>query len=108
MNLSPYPPSNASMFSLDPEATSALIQALYARLEEQGVSGDGWDEGKERSRDGIITREAAMGGNTVRPKSRNGLDIGIDAEAKADHVLRRVDRFVLLLSSSFCSLPDKS
>ncbi|GAA5975337.1 hypothetical protein JCM11641_005942 [Rhodosporidiobolus odoratus] len=94
-DLSPYPASNASFVSLDPEVTASLIQNLYARLEAQGVPGDGWDEGKERSRDGIINREVTLGGDTVRPlKGRHiGMPMTIDEEAKADHVLRRVDRY---------------
>ncbi|KAK4048238.1 hypothetical protein OIV83_004943 [Microbotryomycetes sp. JL201] len=43
-------------YSSDLEPTAALIQQLYARLDAQGVVGDGWAEGKERSRDGLINR----------------------------------------------------
>ncbi|BGP16983.1 hypothetical protein JCM10213_007429 [Rhodosporidiobolus nylandii] len=94
-NTSPYPPSNASFVSIDPETTASLIQNLYARLDAQGVPGDGWDEGKERSRDGIIGREAMLGGDTMRPSKGKhvAMPIGVDEEAKADHVLRRVDRY---------------
>ncbi|GAA5867012.1 hypothetical protein JCM8547_008408 [Rhodosporidiobolus lusitaniae] len=94
-NLSPYPPSNASFVSIDPETTAQLIQTLYARLDAQGVPGDGWDEGKERSRDGIINREAALGFDSVLIQKRRSTVIPMDQddEAKADHVLRRVDRY---------------
>ncbi|GAA5836676.1 hypothetical protein JCM11251_002694 [Rhodosporidiobolus azoricus] len=94
-NLSPYPASNSSFVSIDPETTACLIQHLYARLDAQGVPGDGWDEGKERSRDGIINREAMQGGDTVRPpKGKHiALPMNQDEEARADHVLRRVDRY---------------
>lgn len=90
------PPSTISPqqpFSTDPslDLTANLIQRLYARLEEQGVPGDGWEEGRERSRDGIINREEAMeGGATVRaPK---GAIVSEIAQRKEDSVLRRVDR----------------
>ncbi|GAA6002874.1 hypothetical protein JCM10207_001877 [Rhodosporidiobolus poonsookiae] len=94
-NISPYPQSNASVFSIDPETTATLIQNLYARLDAQGVHGDGWDEGKERSRDGIISREMLQGGETLRPRKGKlvALPSNADEEAKADHVLRRVDRY---------------
>ncbi|GAA5891792.1 hypothetical protein JCM6882_006209 [Rhodosporidiobolus microsporus] len=94
-NLSPYPASNASFVSIDPETTASLIQHLYARLDAQGVPGDGWDEGKERSRDGIINREAMQGGDTLRPPKGKHIALPMDQDetAKADHVLRRVDRY---------------
>lgn len=94
MPLAP-PPSAVSPqqpFSTDPslELTANLIQKLYARLEEQGVPGDGWEEGRERSRDGIINREEVEGGATVRaPK---GAIVSETAQRKEDSVLKRVDR----------------
>lgn len=82
----------------DPDGVAALVQQLYARLDDQGVFGDGWDEGKERSRDGIILR---LDPNRDLPPPSSPLqarvavpnDPGLDA--KADRVLRKVDRFVL-------------
>ena len=69
---------------------------LYARLDAQGVRGDGWDEGKERTRDGIINREIAEGGQSaLRSLDRRksvAAPLNQDEEAKADQVLRRVDR----------------
>ena len=69
---------------------------LYARLDAQGVRGDGWDEGKERTRDGIINREIAEGGqNAIRALDHRKsivAPLNQDEEAKADQVLRRVDR----------------
>ena len=101
LDLSPYPSSNVSFNSYtDPDGVAALVQRLYARLDEKGVHGDGWDEGKERSRDGIILREVGEqdgvpeGEPIVEPR------IDVDEEAKADHILRRVDRCVFALSSS--------
>ncbi|ORY87450.1 rab-GTPase-TBC domain-domain-containing protein [Leucosporidium creatinivorum] len=90
------PPSSVSPqqpFSADPslDLTAGLIQKLYARLEEQGVPGDGWEEGRERSRDGIIHREEVEGGATVRaPK---GAVVSETAQLKEDSVLKRVDRY---------------
>ena len=92
---SPYPASTSS-FTSDPEVTAGLIRMLYARLDAQGVRGDGWDEGKERTRDGIINREVAEGGQSaIRPPEKGkgaALPLNQDEEARADQVLRRVDR----------------
>ena len=71
------------------DPTAALIQKLYARLDEQGVSGDGWDEGLERSRDGIINREELAEGVRTLDRKNSVLDRQLD---KQDYVLKRVDR----------------
>lgn len=96
-NASPYPPSGASFNSFtDPDGVAALVQQLYARLDEQGVPGDGWAEGKERSRDGIILREDLTAEGLNRSTASKGkhavLPMSPEEEAKADHVLKRVDR----------------
>ncbi|BGP56173.1 hypothetical protein JCM8202v2_003785 [Rhodotorula sphaerocarpa] len=98
----PHPtprPGSGSAFSTatDPDGVAALVQQLYARLDSQGVHGDGWDEGKERSRDGIILRfdpdrEAASVAPSQHPKTPIILD-DPDLAAKADSVLKRVDRY---------------
>lgn len=92
---SPYPASTSS-FTSDPEVTAGWIRMLYARLDAQGVRGDGWEEGKERTRDGIINREIAEGGqNAIRALDHRKsivAPLNQDEEAKADQVLRRVDR----------------
>ncbi|GEM07931.1 GTPase activating protein [Rhodotorula toruloides] len=97
-NTSPYPPSGASFNSFtDPDGVAALVQQLYARLDEQGVPGDGWSEGKERSRDGIILREDLSTEGLNRSAASKGkhvvLPMSPEEEAKADHVLKRVDRY---------------
>ncbi|GAA5897877.1 uncharacterized protein JCM6883_000849 [Sporobolomyces salmoneus] len=93
---SPYPASTSS-FTSDPEVTAGWIRMLYARLEAQGVRGDGWDEGKERTRDGIINREIAEGGQSairsLDQRKSVAAPLNQDEEAKADQVLRRVDRY---------------
>ncbi|GAA5873022.1 hypothetical protein JCM16303_006917 [Sporobolomyces ruberrimus] len=93
---SPYPASTSS-FASDPEVTAGWIRMLYARLDAQGVRGDGWDEGKERTRDGIINREIAEGGQSAfrPPEHRQSVaaPLNQDEAAKADQVLRRVDRY---------------
>lgn len=71
------------------DPTAALIQKLYARLDAQGVSGDGWDEGLERSRDGIINREELAQGVRTLDRKNSVLDRQTDKE---DYVLKRVDR----------------
>lgn len=83
--------------ALSPESTASLIQALYARLDAQGVMGDGYMEGQERSRDGIIGREAAMGGLTLGRdgKGKGKADeFGTDGvlTSQEESILRRVDR----------------
>lgn len=75
---------STSAADLDP--TAALIRKLYARLDEQGVPGDGWEEGKERSRDGIINRELAEGMETMRLSQSPTL------VEEGDAVLKKVDR----------------
>ncbi|BGP00236.1 hypothetical protein NBRC10513v2_004461 [Rhodotorula toruloides] len=97
-NASPYPPSGASFNSFtDPDGVAALVQQLYARLDEQGVPGDGWSEGKERSRDGIILREDLSTEGLNRSTASKGKHVALpmspEEEAKADHVLKRVDRY---------------
>ena len=79
--------SRESAGEFDP--TAALIQKLYARLDEQGVSGDGWDEGLERSRDGIINREELAQGVRTLDRKNSVLDKQLN---KQDYVLKRVDR----------------
>lgn len=75
---------------LDP--TAALIQKLYARLDAQGVSGDGWDEGLERSRDGIINRHDLKDGvASLATQQTSRMDKAVD---KQDYILKRVDRSV--------------
>lgn len=71
------------------DPTAALIQKLYARLDQQGVSGDGWDEGLERSRDGIINRDELAQGVRTLDRKNSILDRQTDKE---DYVLKRVDR----------------
>ncbi|KAI5479155.1 GTPase activating protein [Pseudohyphozyma bogoriensis] len=87
---------NTSQSALESEEhTAALIKSLYDRLEEQGVPGDGWDEGRERSRDGIICREEALGIETVKLQ-RNGVakkQGHEDGGEKQDSILKRVDRY---------------
>ncbi|TNY19413.1 rab-GTPase-TBC domain-containing protein [Rhodotorula diobovata] len=106
-DLSPYPSSSVSFNSYtDPDGVAALVQRLYARLDEKGVHGDGWDEGKERSRDGIILREVveADGVPEGEPivEQRN-----VDEESKADHILRRVDRYGFFSNSHPAALSSQ-
>lgn len=91
--------TSTSTEELDP--TALLIRRLYERLEEQGVPGDGWDEGRERSRDGIINREEAEGAATVGRSKGKGVANGLMTEEvlengqiskKEEFVMKRVDR----------------
>lgn len=93
----PHPGSGAYFNNAtDPDGVAALVQQLYARLDDQGVYGDGWDEGKERSRDGIILRldpERDLPPPSPKPHSHQvAIPNDPDLVAKADQVLRRVDR----------------
>ncbi|SGY13701.1 BQ5605_C010g05949 [Microbotryum silenes-dioicae] len=78
---------------LDP--TAALIQSLYARLDVQGVPGDGWDEGLERTRDGLINREVCEETATMNSLNKKGKQVlsAQGAEEEEDRVLKRVDRY---------------
>lgn len=104
------PSLNASAVS-DMDHTANLIRKLYARLEERGVPGDGWDEGRERSRDGIISREEAEGVNTIgrggrglaelsSPSAgdRNSTFVGV-LPPQEEQILKRVDRYGFFSSS---------
>ena len=93
----PHPASGACFNSAtDPDGVAALVQQLYARLDDQGVYGDGWDEGKERSRDGIILRldpDRDLPPKSPKPHPHQlAIPNDLDLAAKADKVLRRVDR----------------
>lgn len=93
----PHPASGACFNSAtDPDGVAALVQQLYARLDDQGVYGDGWDEGKERSRDGIILRldpDRDLSPKSPQPHPHQlAIPNDPDLAAKADKVLRRVDR----------------
>lgn len=93
----PHPGSGACFNSAtDPDGVAALVQQLYARLDDQGVYGDGWDEGKERSRDGIILRldpDRDLPPKSPKPHPHQlAIPKDPDLAAKADKVLRRVDR----------------
>lgn len=105
----PPPPDAAeedSRKGLDP--TADLIRQLYTRLDTVGVPGDGWEEGVERSRDGIINRLGE--GDLEHEGSReSAVDSGSRSEetqgrqastspTKEDQILKRVDRFVVLCS----------
>ncbi|GAA5988042.1 hypothetical protein JCM10908_002039 [Rhodotorula pacifica] len=94
----PHPGSGACFNSAtDPDGVAALVQQLYARLDDQGVFGDGWDEGKERSRDGIILRLDPKVDTPTTPRKPHmtptAVPDDVASAAKADQVLRRVDRY---------------
>lgn len=86
--------------------TADLIHQLYARLEEQGVPGDGWEEGLERSRDGIISEEVSEGEMTIsaRRKGKGRATTYFDRingsalPAKEEALVRKTDRYVPLSS----------
>lgn len=93
------PHSSVGTEELDP--TALLIRRLYERLEEQGVPGDGWDEGRERSRDGIINKDEAEGAATVGRSKGKGVANGLMTDEvlengqisrKEEAVMKRVDR----------------
>lgn len=95
---------NAKEAQEEQDRTAALINRLYSRLDEHGVDGDGWEEGQERTRDGIINRhsmQASLALGSLMGKSRlsTGTDevvlgAGGELPAKEERILKRVDRFV--------------
>ncbi|SCV69853.1 BQ2448_1247 [Microbotryum intermedium] len=97
-----HSPAKQSTTASELDPTAALIQNLYARLDVQGVPGDGWDEGLERTRDGLINREVCEGTATatVSPnKKGKQAPSPQDAEDEEDRVLKRVDRYGFFSSS---------
>ena len=75
------------------EQTAAMIKQLYARLDVQGVPGDGWEPGQERSRDGLISPEIVAGGQTIG-RGLRGLAMRESVLLPPDEVqvLKKVDR----------------
>lgn len=87
---------NEYEIQLEQERTAGLIFNLYQRLDEQGVEGDGWDEGRERSRDGIIHRNSSILPN---PSHFNSIaQLNGNLPPREEQILKRVDRSVLLHS----------
>ncbi|KAL8287518.1 hypothetical protein RQP46_003376 [Phenoliferia psychrophenolica] len=101
----PFSTSNNSAAALNEvDHTAALIKRLYDRLERHGVPGDGWDEGKERSRDGIISNE--MNDDQLSPAkptrlapTDNRRESAMILASKEDQILKRVDRYGFFSSS---------
>ena len=92
---------NAFEIAQEQDRTAALINKLYSRLEKQGVEGDGWEVGKERSRDGIINRDSVelslaqdLKGKRRELSDEAPLGIGGELSAKEENILKRVDRSV--------------
>ncbi|KAM0748235.1 hypothetical protein T439DRAFT_76748 [Meredithblackwellia eburnea MCA 4105] len=96
----PIPPfstknNSTSGLTTDVDHTAALIRRLYERLEEQGVDGDGWDEGRERSRDGIINRvpvDGEPGEEEATARRERLARESVFLPPQEEHILRRVDR----------------
>lgn len=90
--------ADESSRATESDPTAILIRRLYSRLDSTGVQGDGYEEGRERSRDGIINREEADGVSTVKMrkgKERELLNIGGEmgeSTGRQEQVLKRVDR----------------
>ncbi|KAM0789326.1 hypothetical protein ACM66B_000162 [Microbotryomycetes sp. NB124-2] len=86
---SSVPSTNDHGYSSDLEPTAALIQQLYARLDAQGVAGDGWAEGKERSRDGLINR---VGPEDVLREQASRMTLS-DDQVKQEQTMTGLDRY---------------
>ena len=96
---------NAFEIAEEQDRTAALINKLYERLEAQGVDGDGWEVGKERSRDGIINRDSVELSLTLPRLESKGkrrelsdeilMGMGGELSAKEENILKRVDRSVV-------------
>lgn len=91
------PPQQEGLMVGEGDSTALMIKQLYARLDAQGVPGDGWEQGMERSRDGIISREAVEGGKTVG-RGMKGIVMrdSVLFPPMAAQTLRRVDRYVVV------------
>lgn len=114
-------PSSGPQSPADPEAL--YILSTYARLSREGVRGDGWEEGKELTREGTSRRDAGSGHpsrdsvvsggqETSRGCARgNGNGNGNEIERKEDEkewkkeeqLLSKADRYGFFSSPSHSS-----
>ncbi|KAK4057233.1 hypothetical protein OIO90_001728 [Microbotryomycetes sp. JL221] len=90
-------------YPADLEPTAALIQQLYAKLDLHGVSGDGWSEGTERSRDGLINRLQL----NESVSAEAGEDARAESKAQENRVLERLDRYGFFSSTHPAALSSQ-
>ncbi|KAG8794254.1 hypothetical protein FRC12_025167 [Ceratobasidium sp. 428] len=71
------------------DADGYRVRATYARLEVEGVPGDGWMEGVERTRTRIVSAASAAVLEASRGAGGKGADVSEDEEKR----LRSTDRY---------------
>ncbi|KAM0752967.1 RabGAP/TBC [Meredithblackwellia eburnea MCA 4105] len=102
-NSSSHPALDTNKFT-EMEA-SDMVRKLYRRLEKQGVPGDGYEEGLERSRNGELSIESVEGGRTVRGLKGIPADSGgtFILPLMEEEMLKKVDRYGFILKDSMPS-----
>lgn len=73
------------------DADAFRVRATYARLEAEGVYGDGWMEGVERTR----TRVVSAGSAAVLEASKGAGGKGADISTEEEERLKSTDRYAL-------------
>ncbi|KAB5587963.1 Rab-GTPase-TBC domain containing protein [Ceratobasidium theobromae] len=71
------------------DADAFRVRATYARLEAEGVPGDGWLEGVERTRTRVVSAASAAVLEATKGAGNKGADVGAEEEAR----LRATDRY---------------
>jgi hypothetical protein len=72
------------------DADAFRVRATYARLEAEGVPGDGWLEGVERTRTRVVSAASAAVLEATKGAGGKGANVGREEEAR----LRSTDRCV--------------
>ncbi|KAF8704307.1 RabGAP TBC, partial [Rhizoctonia solani] len=78
------------------DADAFRIRATYAKLEAEGVPGDGWMEGVERTRTRVVSAASAAVLEATKGAGGKGADVGADEEAR----LRSTDRYGFFVTPS--------
>ncbi|CUA76632.1 TBC domain-containing protein C1778,09 [Schizosaccharomyces pombe 972h-] [Rhizoctonia solani] len=71
------------------DADAFRVRATYAKLEAEGVPGDGWLEGVERTRTRVVSAASAAVLEATRGTGGKGADVGAEEEAR----LKSTDRY---------------
>ncbi|CAE7231104.1 unnamed protein product [Rhizoctonia solani] len=71
------------------DADAFRVRATYAKLEAEGVPGDGWLEGVERTRTRVVSAASAAVLEATKGTGGKGSDVGAEEEAR----LRSTDRY---------------
>ncbi|CAE6501314.1 unnamed protein product [Rhizoctonia solani] len=78
------------------DADAFRVRATYAKLEAEGVPGDGWLEGVERTRTRVVSAASAAVLEATRGTGGKGADVSAEEEAR----LRSTDRYGFFVTPS--------